>query len=343
MRPRVNHLFAGWATRGALAGVLLAAFASSAQDAAPAHSIDERWIPSFAFTSGVFWGRQHGKVSSDCFDPDSGPSTPTSCNPQVPAYGPVLREGADEDELAVTPYVGGNLSLQTPVLVPLGRTRLFAGVELPYQFGIDRNVAQKERPTGIAEPDNPEAGETLDEGALLGVGSRTRSEIQGLSFGANAGVSFSFAAFGKEFHVKPSANWLRYQVGLRGRVEHGICRLDNFLQLCDVDGKQPAGAFAFTRVITLKGRDSIWLDGVGPGLDVEMDTERFGPYTVALFFGAGGYYLLGDRSLSFETQRTIGPDPLGDPVGYHARWSWRASPWIYRAGLGLRLSWVGYD
>src|SRR5262245_56747176 len=137
MHPRVNLLFAGWAIRGALAGVLLAAFASSAQEAEPAHSIDERWIPSFASPSRVFRGRQHATVSSDCYDPNSGPSTPTSCNPQVQAYGPVLREGADDDELAVTPYVGGNLSLETPVLARLGRPRLFAGIELPYQFGIE--------------------------------------------------------------------------------------------------------------------------------------------------------------------------------------------------------------
>jgi hypothetical protein len=343
MRPRVNHLFAGRTARGAFASLLLAGFASSAQEATPARSLDDRWIPSFALTTGVFWGRQHATVSSDCFDPDSGPSTPTSCNPEIDAYGPVLRQGADQNELAVTPYVGGNLSLETPVLGRLGRPRLFAGLELPYQFGIDRNVAQKERPTGIKEPDNLEAGETLDEGAMLGVGSRTRSEVQGLTFGANAGVAFSFEAFGKQFHVKPSANWLRTQITVRGRIEHGICIQEGGIQHCDVDGIQPPGAMAFTRIITLKGRDGIWLDGIGPGVDVEMETGHFGPYTVTAFFGGGGYYLLGDRSVAFEAQRTIGPDQLGDPVGYHANFSFRVSPWLYRAGLGLRLSWVGYD
>ena len=347
MRPRVNPLFAGRIARGAFASLLLAGFASSAQEAAPARSLDDRWIPSFAFTTGVFWGRQHATVSSDCFDPDSGPSTPTSCNPEIDAYGPVLRQGADQNELAVTPYVGGNLSLHTPVLARLGQTRLFAGVELPYQFGIDRNVAQKDRPTGIAEPDNPEAGETLDEGALIGVGSRTRTEIQGLTFGANAGVAFSFEAFGRQFHVKPSANWIRTQITGRGRIEQGICHTQSFQQLCDIDGIQPTGGGAFTRIITLKARDSMWVDGLGPGLDVEMETGRFGPYTVALFFGAGGYYLLGDRSLAFEAKRTIPPsgttDGLGDPVGYHADFAFRLSPWLYRMGIGLRLSWVGYD
>lgn len=343
MSPRVNHLFAGRTTRGALAGVLLTAFAASAQENAPAHSIDGRWIPSFAITSGVFWGRQHASVSSDCLAPGSDPPAATSCNPNIPEYGPILRQGADEDELAATPYVGGNLSLATPVLARFGRPRLFASIDFPYQFGIDRNVAQKERPTGVAEPENPEAGETLDEGALLGVGSRTRTEVQGLTFGMNAGAAFSFEAFGRQFRVKPSANWIRTQITGRGRVEHGLCRQEGGIQLCDVDGKQPAGAFAFTRIITLKGKDDIWLDGIGPGVDVELETGRFGAYTVSLFFGGGGYYLLGDRSVEFESQRTIGPDDLGDAVTYHADWSYKVSPWLYRAGVGLRLSWVGYD
>src|SRR5688572_5990632 len=303
MHPRVNHLFAMRNTRAAFASVVLAAFSATAQETAPDRSVDGRWIPSFAFTSGVFWGRQHGKVSSDCRAP--GSDTATSCNPSIPEYGPVLRTGAIEDELAVTPYVGGNLALLSPVLGRIGRPRLFAGVELPYQFGIDRNVAQKDRPTGIAEPDNPEAGETLDEGALNGVGSRTRSEIKGLTFGANAGLAFGFSALGRAFRVKPSVGWIRTRIGVRGRIEHGLCILEGGIQHCDVDGIVSPGEQAFTRVVTLKERDDMWVDGVGPGLDFEMETGRFGPYTVSLFFGAAGYYLAGDRSVAFDTRKTI--------------------------------------
>jgi hypothetical protein len=351
MRPRVNHLFVRRVARGAFAGVWFAALAASAQEPAPGRSIDERWIPSFAFTGGVTFGRQHATVSSDCRAPGSDVPASMTCHPSIAASGTRLREGDSDDELAVTPYVGGNLSLSTPVLARLGRPRLFAGVELPYHFGIDRNVAQKDRPTGIAEPENVEQTEVLDEGAMLGVGSRTRSEVQGLAFGASAGAAFAFEALGRQFRVKPWAGWLRTQIGVRGRVEHGIC-----FRYCDVDGilngdpPYPTDPndpnFGFTRVITLKAHDSIWLDGIGPGLDVEMETGRFGPYTLSLFLGGGGYYLIGDRSLAFSAQRTIppdGPDPVGDPVDYHADFSFRVNPWLYRLGLGLRFSWVGYD
>jgi hypothetical protein len=341
MRPRVNLLLAGRTARGALASALLVALAAGAQEPAPGRTLDERWIPSFAITSGVFWGRQHATVSSDCTSP--GTDTPTTCNPAVgPGYGSELRKGAIDDELAVTPYVGGNLSLATPVLLRTGRPRLFAGLELPYQFGIDRNVAQQERPTGIAEPENPNATEFLDETALLGVGSRTRTEIKGLAFGADAGVSFSFEAFGRQFHVKPRFAWVREQIGVRGRIEHGLCP-PSPPNYCDLDNNKPSAGIAFTRVVTVKGHDSIWLNGIGPGLDFEMETGRFGPYTVALFVGGGGYYLLGDRSVSIDATQTIGPDQLGDAVDYRGHFTFRANPWIYRGGLGLRLSWVGYD
>jgi hypothetical protein len=340
MRPRVNHLLPDRTVRGALAGVLLAAISASAQEAAPAHGIDARWIPSFAFTMGVTWVRQHGTVSSDCRE--VGSDVATTCKPGVPEYGSRLRPGEIDDERAVTPWVGGNLSLATPVLARPGRPRLFAGVELPYQFGIDRNIAQKSRPTGVREPDNPDAGEFLDEAALIGVGSRTRTEVHGLAFGANAGASFAFEAFHRQFRLRPSANWLRFQIGARGRIETAIC-----LQFCDIDGDLPGDPPnerpAPTRIITLKSHDSLWFDGLGPGLDLEMDTTRVGPYSVALFFGGGGYYLFGDRTQQFSATQTIGPDQVGAPVDYHADFSYRLSPWLWRAGLGMRFSWVGYD
>jgi hypothetical protein len=342
MRPRVNHLFPAPTVRGAIAGVLLATASASAQQPGPAPGLDARWIPSFAFTMGVDWTRQHAKVSSDCRAPGSDPPAATSCKPDVPEFGAQLRPGAVDDELTVTPYVGGNLSLSTPVLARPGRARLFAGVELPYQFGIDRNVAQKERPTGIREPDNPEAGEFLDEGAMLGAGSRTRTEVHGLAFGANAGAVFAFEAFRRQFRLRPSANWLHFQIGARGRVESVIC-----IQFCDADGDLPGDPPderpAPTRVITLKSHDSQWFDAVGGGLDLEMDTTRVGPYSVALFLGGAGYYLPGDRSQRFSATQTIGPDPVGAAVDYHADFSYRLSPWLWRAGIGMRFSWVGYD
>ena len=343
MCARVNRLLA---CRAVASVCLLASLAARADEPAP--SLDERWIPSFAITSGVMFGRQHASVSSDCRATGIDPPSPASCDPVETDYGPQLRPGAFDDEQAVTPHVGGNLSLLSPVLFAPGRLRVFAGIEMPYQFGIDRNVAQRQRPTGLREPDNPNVTEALDESSLLGAGSRTASEVQGLTFGANVGVAVHFEAFGRQLRLKPAASWLREQIRVRGRVEQGICPNtrpppNELRDDCDLDGEQFPGVPGFTRVITLKADDDQWFDGVGPTLDLEMDTGRFGPYTVSLFLGAGAYYIFSDRTMAFSTQRTIGPDSLGDPVDYHADFTFRVNPWLYRAGVGLRLSWVGYD
>ncbi len=326
-----------------MATLWLTAPAARAQEAAL--FADDRWIPSLAITSGAIWGRQHATVSSDCRVP--GSEAPTSCDPAEPDYGSVLREGDSDDERIVTPYVGGNLSLMAPAFPVLGRPRLFAGVELPYQFGIDRNVAQKQRPTGLREPDNPGVTEALDETSLLGQGSRTRSEVQGLTFGANAGVSFAFEAFRRQFRFRSAVNYLRMEIDLRGRVESPLCvnnhPSDATRDTCDLDGIQFTGTDGFTRIVTLKAHDAQWFDGVGPSFDLEMDTGRFGPYLLSLFLTGGGYYVFSDRDMALSTTSTIGPDTLGDPVDYHADFTFRVNPWLFRAGLGLRFSWVGYD
>ncbi len=344
MHAPVNRLLAQPAGRVALASwFLLASLASSAE--VNGAGADSRWIPSFALTSGITWGEQHATVASDCRAPGSDPPAATSCDPAESSFGSELRPGDKGDDRAFTPYVGGNLQLLTPALATIGRPRLFVDVELPYHFGIDRNVAQNRRPTGLREPEGQGIGEQLQENALLGAGSRTRSEIQGLVFGASAGVSFAFEAWGRRLRLKPSAGWIRYEIDVRGRVESGIC--NNAVSTrpeqdtCDLDGRNQGMTRGFTRTITLLAHDTQWFDGVGPGLELEMEAWRFGPFGVSLFLDGEGYYLFGDRTIALSAARTIGPDTLGDPVDYHADFSFRVAPWLYRAGLGIRFSWLG--
>ncbi len=348
MRVQVNRFLEPAVRVGLASGFLLASLASSAEVSRA--GTDSRWIPSFALTGGVTWGQQHAIVASDCRAPGSDPPAATSCDPAEPGFGSELRPGDKGEDRAVTPYVGGNLQLLTPALATIGRPRLFVDVELPYHFGIDRNVAQNQRPTGLREPEGEGITEQLDENALLGAGSRTRSEIQGLVFGASAGVSFAFEAWGRQLRLKPSAGWIRYEIDVRGRVESGICNNANVnhpnpnvreRDTCDLDGRNLGMTRGFTRTVTLLADDTQWFDGVGPGLELEMDAGRFGPFGLSLFLGGEAYYLFGDRTIALSATRTIGPDTLGDPVDYHADFSLRVAPWLYRAGLGMRFSWLG--
>ena len=337
MRARVNRVFAS-CTR--FAAPLVLSIASIAE-ADSVGSVDSRWIPSFAITAGVFTQEHSASVSSDCRAP--GSDAATSCDPGEPGFGSELRPGDRDKDDAATPSVGGSLQIATPALAAIGRPRLFAGVEIPYQFGVDRNVAQKQRPTGIVEPEAPEVSETLQENALLGAGSRTRSEVQGLAFGANAGVAIAFDAWGRQFRLKPSASWIRYEIDVLGRVEAGICNNAGVPEIdtCDLDGNTPGQPNAFTRAITLKGGESQWFEGVGPGLELEVDLRRRGRIGASLFLAGGAYYIYSDRTVAFSVTRTIGPDPLGDPVDYHADFGFRVDPWLFRAGLGIRFAWLG--
>ncbi len=349
MRAPVNRLLARPVACACAVGAYLLAFFGSSVEAS-AENVESRWIPSLALTSGVTWGMQKASVSSECRAPGSDPPAPASCDPAEPNFGSRLRPGDIDDERAATPYVGGILQLSTPALAAFGRPRLFAGVELPYHFGIDRNVAQKQRPTGVAEPEGKDISELLDENAMLGVGSRTRSEIQGLVFGAGAGMSLAFEFWGRQFRLKPSANWIRYEIDVRGRVEAGICNntaRDPEVDTCDLDGRNLGQIMGFTRVVTLLADDTQWFDGVGPGLELEMNTGRVGPLGVSLFLAGGGYYIFTDRTMDLSATRTIPAageqDRLGAPVEYHADFSFRVKPWLYRAGLGMRFAWLGYS
>lgn len=329
--------------------------AAEEEDAAPAGR--DRWVPSFSLSSGVTWNDQSGSVSSRCSAPGGG--APVRCNPDDDQSNSELRPGGAGDDKAVTPYVGGSLQLMTPALripgvdveIP-GSPRLFFMGELPYQFAIVRNIASFRKPDRLTEPELAGPGappqEDIPEIALLGAGARTTAEIQGMAFGAGAGLAFAFEAFGREIRVKPSVGWLRYEIDVEGRVVSGRCIIQenvppgqNARSICDVDGRQPPGTTGFTRVIDLRDQQSEWFDAVGPALEIEMDAKRLGPVGISLFLGGQYYRIISDREVSLSDSQTIGPDTLGAAVQYDADFSFEVDPVIWRANLGIRFHWLG--
>jgi len=61
------------------------------------------------------------------------------------------------------------------------------------------------------------------------------------------------------------------------------------------------------REIELDGRSSRVYHGVGPGLELEMDTGRVGPFMVSLYSGIRAYHFSGD-DLSIELVAQNPPD-----------------------------------
>jgi hypothetical protein len=106
------------------------------------------------------------------------------------------------------------------------------------------------------------------------------------------------------------------------------------------------------RPISISGSESLTFDGIGPGLEIEMEVGKFGPIGASLFIGGAAYKILGKRdvsfanSVSFEAGEPVGVLPGGDGLDlgadtYNGDWSYEVDPWLYRARVGLRFQWLG--
>ena len=74
--------------------------------------------------------------------------------------------------------------------------------------------------------------------------------------------------------------------------------------------------------------------GIGPGLEVELDTARAGPFMLTIFLSGQAYKILGDRVVSFTGSFS---DVYRDET---ADWRFEKAAWSYRAGVGLRFRWL---
>ncbi len=296
------------------------------------------WVPSLSASSGVVGDEQSAAVSS--YD----------INEFAPQFADPLRPAESKDEVAVTPYVSAALQLMTPALpyVPL-RPRIFFEGEIDPMFATDRRIAGEGDATGPEPPPNFNPANQYQYTQLTGLGSRTRTEVETLAYGAELGLAFPFELFGRALRIKPSAGWLRFSVDMEGRVVDAKCKNNNLS--CNPNAAIPGmpGQMGFTRSIDMRGNDTQSFDAIGPGLELEMDAGRLGPLALSIFLGGNAYRILGNRKLEDSTQISIldeiTPPPIfGPPVPeiYRANWSSEVDEWLYRGGLGIRLHWVGW-
>ena len=348
MRSGVNALFAG-----CIAAMLQVTLASAADgppaDERPQQEGENRWVPSLAIIGGLLFQEHTGFSASVIDEAESGGVDP---EPET------LREPASGDDLAVGPFVGAELSLMSPALPVPTRPRFFIGAEVLPTFASTRSVTVDGDPGCIRGPevDAVCASEEIADDEITrrppgfreesanGTGSKTTSEFGTLAFGASLGVSFPFRIQGRQLRVKPSVAWLNYRVEATGLVSEVNCNpVGRCTPTQNSAGTVQPGNF---REITMTGSDSQRFNGVGPAVDIEVDTGRFGPIGTSLFLGARFYRVLGDRTIQFGDQQSYGPletpglEPL-PPAETAARWEVEVDPWLYRAQVGLRLQWLG--
>jgi len=288
---------------------------------------EDRWVPSLAIASGVTIQQQDGTVNS--FQFEDGSTTPTT-----------LRGVVDGDDLAVSPFVGGALELMSPALAIPTRPRFFASGEILPTFASNRSLAIDGDPGCIRspEPGAPCARDqvvftrTFSEAGANGQGSRTSAELGTLVYGATVGVAFPLQVGKRQLRIKPSFGWINYEINAEGFVSDAACSPTD---RCVTVGATPG----FLREVILSANDSQRFNGIGPGLDIEMDTGRYGPLGVSLFLGGRAYAIVGDRTLSFATSQSY-DDVLGMDVA-QAQFEVEVDPWLYRAHVGIRFHWLG--
>jgi hypothetical protein len=304
---------------------------------------EERWVPSLTLTSGVTIQRQTGSVASFLLEDTTPPPV-------------ALRDSLEDSDLAVSPFVGGSLELMTPALPIPTRPRLFLSGEVLPTFATSRNLVKDGEPGCVSGPalnapcaadeiaDAEENGVSrlnpFSEDEANGQGQLVAAEIQRPVWSASVGIAFPVEFLKRQLRIKPSLGWINYEVEAEGLVVDAMCR-----EVTDIFGNPTTQCThtiakeGFLRETTLSANDSRRFNGIGPGLDVEMDTGRFGPIGSSLFLGARAYHILGDRSISFSTSETF-DDEFGMDTA-RGIFEVEVAAWIVRAIVGIRFQWLG--
>jgi hypothetical protein len=293
----------------------------------------DRWVPSVALISGVTFQDWDGGVSSSicrgCMIPDPMEEQ--------------LRPGATGGDLDVSPSFGTGVELMTPEIPIPGSPRLFFGAEIAGVFGANRKPAQNGETGKVGNPAPEQAQDSTGFGddIALGQGSEVLAKIEDTSYGATLGIAFPFELYGRAFRIKPAFSWIRYEVAIDGLVVDAECSPIRGTAVTECNTTPPQNGFL--RETRLGASRTVTFDGIGPSLDIEMETGRLGPLGTSLFLGARFYRTVGGRKVKFDSEIETFDDVLSAPGQdqSQAHFNFEVDKWMYRIGVGLRFQWLG--
>jgi len=297
-----------------LCGILLPCLFQAAAAAEPVDGRElSRWVPSFSLISGLAAQKIEGHINTtDVLGPQD--TDPSGANPAQP-----LLPGAPVTERTrmMTPFVGVALEVMTPAWSSLpGKPRAFAHGDVGYAFGPDYNVPM------VGDPGVFRASPRITpitEGTILGQGGRMTVSVAPLWLMAGAGVAFTLDAWERALRIKVSAEYVREEVEIRGLVRRAVA----------LSNSSPT--LAGFRPVTLTAAENVIYDGIGPGLEFEVDTARTGPFVLALYLGVKAWrYLDNEKVLLSDTN-------VWDES---ATWTFLKNDWGFGGTLGLRFRWV---
>jgi hypothetical protein len=303
-------------------------------------------VPSFALFFDVLGQKLEGAVKTGpvlgppllqpgdpppggCLDEAIG-RTGILCATSRRNHTQILFPDDEGDDTSVTPLVGASLELMTPSLFDGWLyPRLFVHGDGAAAFSFERNVAGVEGPddfalpTGIVPFDdaNPEE-DAVEELSIVGQGSRTRIQVRRWVWSAGAGIAFRLEVFGRRIRVKPSFEYLHQEMDLIGVVHRAVAQRQPNVNVTDLRDY---------RLISLTREEQESYDGIGPGLELEFDVTRLGPFQSSVYLMGRGYHLFGDLETTLSQTNEFGET---------ATWTFDPQPWVWRAGVGFRFRWL---
>jgi hypothetical protein len=264
---------------------------------------DSRWIPGLSALGAVLFQDSKASVSS-------------------------LERGSSSSESRVVfGNVGASAELLSPALGALpGRPRLFVRGGLSFSFDAQEAIVNDGAPgmPRIVPPvTNPNADPPV--ASATGQGSATKVETQPLVLSAGAGLAFSIKVSERRLWIKPSLEWQW--------LEDEVVAVLGAAESTDVVNRADQCP---CRTLFISASEKKGFHAIGPGLELELEAGRMGPFLLSIFGSGRALNLLGQTGVDV---RATGTWSDGDRDA-QVRSRYDRAAWIYRMDFGLRFRWL---
>jgi hypothetical protein len=289
-----------------------------ATEVEPATDELDRWVPSLSISLGMLLQRASADTETNDVnvvqEPLPVPPTPTD------PFDPTIVESASGQDLVFAPISHLSLELMTPALRPIpGRPRLFAHADAALNFSQTYDLARVDKPGEFAVP----KGASFRASDILGQGVKAQVHVDDLVWSAGGGVAFTFDVFERRLRIKPSFEWIRQTMVVEG----------DFRRLVQLRRFPPGPGLTlddFRPILLFVAKNKVF-HGIGPGLEIEVDSNRAGPFVVSTFLGVRVYRILGDRNLKLDTENEFGET---------ATYRYKNRRVVYQGAMGIRIRWA---
>jgi hypothetical protein len=152
-------------------------------------------------------------------------------------------------------------------------------------------------PTGTLvfprETERPNAPSLL----VKGQGTKVLVTEDSWVWSGGAGVAFTFELFGRRLRLKPSLEYQRRKLSVEWTANRALLSQEQGVRRPPSAGGNIAPIY---NIIQLAAQDELVVDGLGPGLELEMDTWQVGPVMLSLYLSGQAYRVLGNTVLTAQ-------------------------------------------